>query len=338
VVVNGQFFCFLATMPRPLRIEFKGGIYHVINRGNYRSNVFATEDAKNALLTALDETATKLGWQIHAWVVMSNHFHIALQTPRGNLVEGMKHWQATFATRFNRLRQERGHIFQGRYKSLLVDPSSLGSLCHYIHLNPVRAGACSVAELKKSPWSSCREISRKSQRKRWLNPSAALNHAGQLADSPAGHRRYWRYLDLLNKDKETQRELKFSEMSKGWVLGTEKYKRKLLEHKLGDRKSRVDKASGLQSAQEAAWHTLSNKLLRRLKRSARDLGTAPKSADWKLAIAAAMKQQTTVSNRWLGDTLNMGSLHEVSRRVSAWIRQPDKDLLRRLQTPPKPKT
>jgi len=321
-------------MPRPLRIEFKGGIYHVINRGKHRSNVFAAEGAKDALLTSLDETATKLGWRIHAWVVMSNHFHVALQTPRGNLVEGMKHWQATFALRFNRMRQERGPIFQGRYKSLLVDPSSLGSLCQYIHLNPVRAGICSVVELKQWPWSSCREISRKSQRKPWATPSAALHHAGQIDDTPAGHRRYWRYLDWLNENEAAQRELKFSEMSKGWVLGTAKYKRKLLEHKAGDRKSRVDKASGLQSAQEAAWQTLSKKLLRRLKRSPRDLVDAPKSADWKLAIAAVMKQQTTVSNRWLGATLNMGSLHEVSRRVSGWIRQPDKDLLRRLQPPP----
>ena len=100
-------------MPRQRRIEYEGGIYHVINRGNYRSDVFGTEGAKAALLRGLGETAEKLGWRVHAWVIMSNHYHVALETPGGNLVEGMKHWQATFGTRFNRMRDERGHIFQG---------------------------------------------------------------------------------------------------------------------------------------------------------------------------------------------------------------------------------
>lgn len=127
-------------MPRQPRLEYEDAIYHVINRGNYRRDVFATDGAKEAFLTALDETASKLGWKVHAWVIMSNHFHVALETPNGDLVAGMKQWQGSFATRFNRLRTERGHIFQGRYKSLLVEGEDyLGALCHYIHLNPVRA-------------------------------------------------------------------------------------------------------------------------------------------------------------------------------------------------------
>ncbi len=81
-------------MPRQRRIEYEGGIYHVINRGNYRSDVFGTDGAKAALLRGLGETAEKLGWRVHAWVIMSNHYHVALETPGGNLVEGMKHWQA----------------------------------------------------------------------------------------------------------------------------------------------------------------------------------------------------------------------------------------------------
>ena len=75
---------------------------------------------------------------------MSNHYHLAISTPRANLIEGMKWLQGTFATRFNRFRNERGHLFQGRYKSLVVEPEvGLGPLCHYIHLNPVQAGLVS---------------------------------------------------------------------------------------------------------------------------------------------------------------------------------------------------
>jgi REP element-mobilizing transposase RayT len=86
---------------------------------------------------------------------MSNHYHLAISTPRANLVGGMCWLQGTFANRFNRFSGEHGHLFQGRYKSLVVDPDEgLGPLCHYIHLNPVRAGLCEVSALRTYDWTS----------------------------------------------------------------------------------------------------------------------------------------------------------------------------------------
>jgi len=108
-------------MARKLRLEYPGPIYHVINRGNYRTGVFATAGAKAAFEKCLFEASAKSGWVLHAFVVMRNHYHLALETPTGNLVTGMQWLQATFANRFNRLRGERGHLFQGRYKALLVE-------------------------------------------------------------------------------------------------------------------------------------------------------------------------------------------------------------------------
>ena len=120
-------------MARKLRLESEGGIYHVISRGNYRAPVFRADKTKAAFLNCLDEACAKTGWRVHAWCLMSNHYHLAVETPRANLVEGMRWLQGTFSVRFNRLRQESGHLFQGRYKSLLVDPvGGLGPLCHYI--------------------------------------------------------------------------------------------------------------------------------------------------------------------------------------------------------------
>ena len=135
-------------MPRKLRLEFPGACYHVINRGNYRADIFKTEGAKAAFEACLFEACTKSGWRLHAYVLMSNHYHLAVETPEGNLVSGM-HWlQATFANRFNKLRGERGHLFQGRYKALLVEEGeALGQVCHYLHLNPVRARIAPVREL-----------------------------------------------------------------------------------------------------------------------------------------------------------------------------------------------
>ncbi|MBK8475737.1 MAG: transposase [Opitutaceae bacterium] len=91
-------------MPRKLRLEFPGACYHVINRGNYRADVFATEGAKSAFEACLFEACEKSAWKLHAFVIMTNHYHLALETPDGNLVAGMQWLQATFANRFNQVR------------------------------------------------------------------------------------------------------------------------------------------------------------------------------------------------------------------------------------------
>ena len=128
-------------MARRLRIQFGGALYHVINRGNYRRAVFGTVGAARAFESTLTETCVRHGWRLHARGIMPNHYHLALETPEPNLVEGM-HWlQSTFATRFNRFRNERGHLFQARHQSPLVeDAAALARVIDYIHLNPVRAG------------------------------------------------------------------------------------------------------------------------------------------------------------------------------------------------------
>lgn len=99
-------------MARKLRLEAEDGIYHVLNRGNYRAAIFQSDKTKAAFLTCLDEACGKTGWRVHAWCLMSNHYHLAVETPRANLVEEMQWLQGTFSTRCNRLRHERGHLFQ----------------------------------------------------------------------------------------------------------------------------------------------------------------------------------------------------------------------------------
>ena len=173
-------------MARKLRLEFPGACYHVINRGNYRAQVFATEQTRAAFEACVWEACEKSGWLLHAFVVMNNHYHLALETPEGNLVAGMQWLQATFANRFNRLRGERGHLFQGRYKSLLVEPgAALGQVCHYLHLNPVRAGLVAVGDLPTYRASSYWHLWQK-KRPAFLRVETALAEAGGLADTPAG--------------------------------------------------------------------------------------------------------------------------------------------------------
>src|SRR4051812_47665112 len=124
-------------MARKLRLQYEGALYHVINRGNYRRDIFQTAGAAKAFEATLFEAGDRYGWRLHAHALMRNHFHLALETPESNLVEGM-HWlQSTYATRFNRYRSDRGHLFQGRYQSPVIeDAAVLVRVVNYIHLNP----------------------------------------------------------------------------------------------------------------------------------------------------------------------------------------------------------
>lgn len=124
-------------MARKVRIEYENAYYHVINRGNYRSWIFDTEGARESFLERLRLTAAAKGWRVHAWCLMSNHYHLLIQTPGANLVEGMKWLQSTFANRFNRYRRAHGHVFQGRYRSILLDSSGARPLLRAFAWTPL---------------------------------------------------------------------------------------------------------------------------------------------------------------------------------------------------------
>jgi REP element-mobilizing transposase RayT len=143
-------------MPRGLRIERENGVYHIINRGNYRQDLFINEGAHLSFENCLFEACEKSEWVLEGFCVMTNHFHLVVRTPKGNLISGMRWLQSTFANRYHRFRKIHGKLFQGRYKSLIVEEDSyLGALLHYVHLNPVRASMVSVDQLKRTQKGSC---------------------------------------------------------------------------------------------------------------------------------------------------------------------------------------
>jgi putative transposase len=313
-------------------MEFEGGVYHVINRGNYRHDIFGAERTKAAFLNCLNEACEKTGWRIHGWCVMSNHYHLAIETPQANLVDGMRWLQGTFSTRFNRLRKEQGHLFQGRYKSLIVDPGeSLGSLCHYIHLNPVRAGLCNVSELANWPWSSAYWLFNPKLRAKWYEPEEYLRSAGNLADTAAGRRKYNDYIEWLACDEPARKELRFDQMSKGWAIGTKEFKKDLLKDHQAYAAARKLGEVDLEDARGEALQEVLDELLKKAGQSRKGAAADGKFVDWKIEVAAAMKARTTVTNIWLHENLGMGSIHEISRQVSAWSRDPDRKLPQRLE-------
>ena len=303
-------------MARKLRLEYPGAVYHVINRGNYRDDVFAGEKTKAAFEACLFQACEKAGWVLHAYVVMRNHYHLALETPQGNLVAGMQWLQSTFANRFNRLRGERGHLFQGRFKSLLVDGGALGQLCDYIHLNPVRAGAASMETLKDVTASSFRLLWQPNKRPSFLCVQTALEAAGGLSDTAAGRKTYAEFLGWQATEGPAGKNKAYVNLSRGWALGTQAFKAALIhDHKLAA-DSRALETQGAAEVRRAHWEEALKAALARLPTAALTSGDAQrKSAGWKVAVAAYLKATTEVSNSWLAARLEMGSSVYVSKHV-----------------------
>jgi REP element-mobilizing transposase RayT len=145
-------------MARKPRIEFAGAVYHILSRGDHGENIYQDDEDRKGFLRCLDEVCERTGWKIHAFVLMSNHYHLLLETPEANLVVGMKWLQGVYTQRFNRRHKLRGHLFQGRYKALTIDGEEAGyflQVSSYIHLNPIRAGLVQTGEaLRCYRWSS----------------------------------------------------------------------------------------------------------------------------------------------------------------------------------------
>ena len=130
-------------MPRKLRVEYPGAIYHVINRGDRREDIFRDDADRTRFLETLGQACAKTDWQVLADCLMSNHFHLVVETLQGNLVSGMKWFLGVYTQRFNLRHKWCGHLFAGRYKAPVVEGSGDGYLqtvCDCVHLNPVRAG------------------------------------------------------------------------------------------------------------------------------------------------------------------------------------------------------
>lgn len=161
-------------MARPLRIEYTGAWYHVMNRGRHGEKIFADSEDFKAFIALLRETSEMFALRIAAFCLMSNHYHILVQTPAGNLSRAMRHINGVYTQRYNRRLGIDGQLFRGRYKSVLVEEDSyLLELLRYIHRNPVRAQMCSNVD--DYPWSSHKGYISSAEKWNWLYKDFLLN-------------------------------------------------------------------------------------------------------------------------------------------------------------------
>jgi REP element-mobilizing transposase RayT len=166
-----------AGMTRPLRLELAGGFYHVTSRGDRRENIYSDDNDRQIWLRIFAETCERFNWVCHAWCLMGNHYHIVIETVEANLAHGMRHLNGVFTQVTNKLHRRVGHLFQGRYKAILVEKDShLLELSRYVVLNPVRAGM--VVDVADWPWSSWHSMCGTTPSPDWLRTDWILTPFG----------------------------------------------------------------------------------------------------------------------------------------------------------------
>jgi putative transposase len=178
-------------MARPLRLEFAGALYHVTARGNERKPIYRDERDRQRFLERLATVAAGFSVRVHAYVLMRNHYHLLVETPAGNLSRAMRQLNGVYTQDFNRRHRRAGHLFQGRYKAILVDKDSyLLELSRYIHLNPVRVGE--VRQPWDFGWSSAGAFVGKRRAPNFLVVGEVLGHFGRRRAT--ARRRYAAFL------------------------------------------------------------------------------------------------------------------------------------------------
>ena len=165
-------------MSRPIRIEFPNALYHVTARGDRREDIFEDDADRQMFLSTLEQVITQFNWLCHAWCLMDNHYHLMIQTPDGNLSKGMRQLNGVYTQASNRRHRRVGHLFQGRFKAILVDSDAyLLELTRYVVLNPVRAGM--VKKPDNWLWSSYRASVGLDPAAPWLEVDGLLAQFGK---------------------------------------------------------------------------------------------------------------------------------------------------------------
>jgi REP element-mobilizing transposase RayT len=191
-------------MARPIRIEYAGALYHVTSRGDRREDIYLTDQDRTDFLQILHQVCERFNWLVHAYCLMDNHYHLLIETPDGNLSRGMRQLNGVYTQTHNRNNNCVGHVFQGRYKGIIVQKESyLLELARYIVLNPVRARM--VRHARDWPWSSYKATAGEDAEPVWLTTewilaafaqrkSNAQKKYQEFVEQGKGHPVPWEYL------------------------------------------------------------------------------------------------------------------------------------------------
>ena len=306
-------------MARKLRVEYPGAIYHVMNRGDRREPICRDDADRQRFVKTLAQVCARNGWQVQAYCLMPNHFHLVVETPQPTLVAGMKWLLGTYTGRFNRRHKLSGHLFSGRYKSLIVDGSGRGYLrtvCEYVHLNPARARLLRAGQaLRAYRWSSWPEYLRApGKRPAWLRVDRVLGEMGIRKDSAAGRRELeWR----MEARRGAEDDAGYQPIRRGWFFGEQALKRELLGQ-MSKRLGREHYGEERQESQTEKAERVVGVELRRRRWTEATLGERNKGDREKVKIAVRLRKETLVTVAWIAERLQMGSVANVNTLLYQW--------------------
>ena len=213
-------------MARAWRIEYEGALYHILSRGNEKQDIVLTDDDRKLFLATAGEMAERFDIDLFAYVLMDNHYHLLLRTNRANLCKSMQWFGATYTKRFNLRHNRSGHLFQGRFKNMLVQNDAyLLQLSYYIHRNPLRAGM--VKRLADYKWSSYRAYAYGQSHRNWLNRKVILSQFTNVKDQQHAYR------DNIQKYSKKEQRV-WEDLRHGIFIGTEKFVKKIKKRYLPD--------------------------------------------------------------------------------------------------------
>lgn len=324
-------------MPRALRHQYAGAVYHVMARGDGGKAIFESDEDRKAFLYRLGQVCGSHGWRVHAWVLMNNHFHLLLETPEPNLATGMKYLLGTFSQGWNARRARRGHVFQGRYKSVPVSatvesPYYFRIVADYIHLNPARARLAggNHGKLLSYQWSSLADYAR-GKGPEWLEVSRLLN-AFELAKDGRGRRAYVSWLEArADNDAGKVNDAAMKALRRGWYLGEPSFGDKLRSLVTPEKVRAKGRDAVAKSHDEAGAEELVIRMMEAvgLPQAKKDMANIRKGDERKVLVAAMARKHTFVSNSWLTERLVMGHTGSVSRLIGA-LRQ-NKAMVRKMK-------
>ena len=305
-------------MARPLRLEYSGAFYHVMNRGDRREAIFRGDADRCLFLESLTTVCEKTDWQIHAYCLMTNHFHLVAETPGANLIAGMKWLLGTYTIRFNRRHQVSGHLFGGRYKAQLIDetePHYLRIAVDYVHLNPARAALIEATQkLESYAWSSYPlYLQAPNRRPRWLRVDRVLGEHGVQSDDVRGRREFGRRMESQRQEAPGS---DWNRLREGWLVGAEDFLSRLTERFTLETGEYHNAQIRQENEMEKAQRLISEKLSAIGWDRAR-LRKERKGHPMKIRIAREIRDQSTMTMKWIAAELSIGSwtyLNQLLRR------------------------
>lgn len=309
-------------MPRPLRIEYKGAIYHVMNRGNHGQRIIREPKDVERFLKTLGEACEAADWSIHAFAVMGNHYHLLIETHRATLVRGMQWLNSTYTQRYNRRHKLKGHLFQGRYKAIVVDdqPQYLQTVVDYIQMNPVKAGLVeNIRELVRWKGGSAGWLSGdRKECPEWLRWERVYGLHGMEEWTVRTKSQYRENLARRIREirgGEQEKKNAGGEYLRSWCLGGEEFVEKL-KKKVEDWMGTVKKE---QWTGEAVREAEEEKVERLLREGLRIMGhktIISMPAEEKYLLAAWVYDRSVLDSRWWTKKLGETSPGSFRKKIS----------------------